>query len=76
MEPNFNKNKDFSVCVMAENQEEAIRKTYIIAANYCGVDYIKIMGVANGREEWVNEERPLGVDGQIMPRGGWNRARA
>lgn len=76
MEGNFNKNKDFCACVMAEDREEAIKKTYVIAAKHCGDDYIKIMGVANGREEWVNEDKPLGVDNQIMPRGGWNKARA
>lgn len=76
MEPNFNKNKDFCACVMAEDREEAIYKTKIIAARHCGDDHIKIMGIANGREEWVNEDKPLGVDNQIMPQGGWNRARA
>jgi hypothetical protein len=76
MEPNFNKNKDYCACVMAENQEEAIKKTQIIAARWCGDDHIKIMGIAKGHEDWVDEEKPLGVGNNFMPLGGWNRQRA
>ena len=69
MEKAFNKYKDFSVCVMAESNEEAINKTRIIANN----PNIKIMGIANGREDWVNEKYPMGTGEEIMPLGGWNK---
>lgn len=65
----FNKYKDFCVCVMAETHEEAIEKAKMIAGN----PYIKIMGLANGREEWVNETAPMGTGQKIMPLGGWNK---
>ena len=65
----FNKYKDFCVCVMAETHEEAIEKAKMIAGN----PYIKIMGLANGREEWVNEKAPMGTGETIMPLGGWNK---
>lgn len=69
MERAFNKYKDFATCVMAESSEEAINKTKIIANN----PNIKIMGIANGREEWVNEKYPMGEGSEIMPLGGWNK---
>jgi hypothetical protein len=50
--------QDYVCCVMAKDQKHAIEKTERIAvAN--GSRYIKIMGIANGRPEWVNEEMPL-----------------
>jgi hypothetical protein len=54
----YSRYQDYVCCVMAENQKEAIQKTIRIAQN-TGVPYVKIMGVAIGREEWVNEEIPL-----------------
>lgn len=63
----FNKFKDYAVCVMAETNEEAIEKAKTIAGNH----NIKIMGIARGREEWVNEKSPLGTGQEIMPLGGW-----
>ena len=68
-EPAFSKWKDYSVCVMANDNEEAIEKTKLIAGN----PNIKIMGLANGREEWVDENKPLGTGDNTMPLGGWNR---
>ena len=65
----FNKHKDFAVCVMAEDHDEAIEKAKMIACN----PNIKIMGIANGREEWVNEKYPMGTGEKIMPLGGWNK---
>lgn len=65
----FNKYKDFATCVMAANSQEAIEKTKLIARNA----NIKIMGIAKGREEWVNEEYPLGTNDEIMPLGGWHK---
>ena len=67
--PAYNEFKDYATCVMAENNEDAFAKTRIIA----GSDNIKIMGVATGREEWVNENKPLGGRDKIMPRGGWKQ---
>ena len=65
----FNKFKDFTICVMAEDNNEAIEKAKIIAQN----PNIKIMGIATGREDWVNEIAPMGTGEQIMPQGGWNQ---
>jgi hypothetical protein len=65
--PAFGKYKDFVTCVMAEDTQEAIEKTKIIAGN----QNIKIMGIASGREEDVNEKHPLGTHEEIMPLGGW-----
>ena len=67
LERAFNKLKDFTICVMAENNDEAIEKAKIIANN----PNIKIMGVATGKEEWVNEFAPMGTGEQIMPQAGW-----
>jgi hypothetical protein len=67
----YNKHQDFTVCVMAETSEEAIEKAKIIAGN----QNIKICGIANGREEWVNEKYPMGHGEDIMPLGGWNNWR-
>jgi len=69
LERAFGKLQDFTVCVMAESNEEAIEKAKIIANN----PNIKIMGVSVGKEEWVNENEPLGTNEEIMPLGGWNR---
>lgn len=50
--------QDYVCCVMAKDQKHAIEKTEMIAvAN--GSRYIKIMGIANGKPEWVNETTPL-----------------
>lgn len=61
----YNKSKDCSVCVMAENAKEAITKAKLIANN----QNIKIMGVANGTHDLVDETAPLGD--KIMPHRGW-----
>ena len=61
--------KDYVVCVMVKTNEEAIEKAKIIANN----PNIKIMGLAKGREEWVNETTPLDCAGPVMPLGGWNK---
>ena len=50
--------QDYVCCVMAADAKEAIQKTEIIAVNN-GTRYVKIMGIANGRPEWVNEHEPL-----------------
>jgi|TARA_B110000967_G_scaffold106493_1_gene109188 hypothetical protein len=65
----FNKFQDFTVCVMAENNTEAIEKAKIISGN----PNIKIMGVSVGKEDWVNEISPMGTGEEIMPLGGWER---
>lgn len=67
--PAYGKYKDFVACVMAEDNQEAIEKTKVIAGN----QNIKIMGIASGKEEDVNETRPMGVGQEIMPLGGWNK---
>lgn len=50
--------KDYVCCVNAETVEEAVKKTTHIAMAH-GANYVKIMGVAPGRPEWVNENAPL-----------------
>lgn len=70
LERAFNKHKDFAICVMAESSAEAIEKAKVIAQN----PNIKIMGIANGRESWVNEKAPMGTGEEIMPLGGWDKA--
>lgn len=62
-ERNFNAKKDYSACVMAEDTEHAIKKVNMML----GGAHIKIMGISNGREEWVNEEQPLGLDPRDTP---------
>ena len=69
-EPAYGKIQDFSVCVMAENTEEASEKAREIASQ--NGPYVRIMGIATGREEWVDEEKPLGDKSDMMPLGGWD----
>ena len=57
MERNFSKKTDYAACVMAENAEHAIKKVNMIL----GGPHIKILGIAVGRPEWVNEESPIGI---------------
>lgn len=73
MERNFSKNQDYCTCVMANDYEEAISKTYDIVNKYFGESYIKIMGVSMGLEEWVNEYSPLSSGDNIMPLGGFKK---
>lgn len=54
----FSKYQNFVCCVMAKDNAEAIEKTIRIAKK-TGVPHVKIMGIAVGREEWVNEFEPL-----------------
>lgn len=70
LERAFNKFQDFSICVMAESTNEAIEKAKVIAQN----PNIKILGVATGKESWVNEKDPMGTGEEIMPLGGWDRS--
>ena len=70
LERAFNKFQDFAICVMAESTKEAIEKAKVIAQN----PNIKIMGIANGRESWVNEKAPMGTGEETMPLGGWDRS--
>ena len=50
--------------------EKAIEKAKVIAQN----PNIKILGVATGKESWVNEKAPMGTGEEIMPLGGWDRS--
>ncbi len=50
---------DYVCCIMARTIGEAIEKTEKIALNQQGAQHIKIMGISNGREEWLNEDSPL-----------------
>jgi len=59
---NWNKRGDYVCCVMARTIGEAIEKTEKIALNQQGSQHIKIMGISNGVEEWVDEEKPLTTD--------------
>jgi endonuclease III len=59
---NWNKRGDYVCCVMARTIGEAIEKTEKIALNQQGAYHIKIMGISNGIEEWVDEEKPLTTD--------------
>lgn len=52
----WNQFQNHVTCIMASNNQEAIEKTKLIVGN----TNIKIMGIANGKEEWVNELAPLG----------------
>lgn len=52
----WNEFQNHVTCVMASSSEEAIAKTKLIVNN----PNIKIMGIANGKKEWVNESLPLG----------------
>jgi len=52
------KPQDHVCCVMATSSTEAMQKTEIIAKNH-GSKFVKFMGIANGKEEWVNEHAPL-----------------
>jgi len=54
----FSRHQDFVCCMMAKDNQEAIQKILQMAQS-TGVPYVKIMGVAIGREECVNEESPL-----------------
>jgi endonuclease III len=56
---NWNKRGDYVCCVMARTIGEAIEKTEKIALNQQGAYHIKIMGIGNGIEDWVDEEKPL-----------------
>jgi endonuclease III len=59
---NWNKRGDYVCCVMARTIGEAIEKTEKIALNQQGAQHIKIMGISNGIDEWVDEEKPLTTD--------------
>ena len=52
------KPQDHVCCVMADSPRQAMDKTEIIAQN-AGANFVKFMGIANGKEEWVNEYEPL-----------------
>jgi endonuclease III-like uncharacterized protein len=55
MQSAWSKRQDFVCCVWARTHREAIEKTKRIA----GGKHIKIMGLANGKPEWVNETKHL-----------------
>jgi endonuclease III len=59
---NWNRRGDYVCCVMARTIGEAIEKTEKIALNQQGAQHIKIMGISNGIDEWVDEEKPLTTD--------------
>lgn len=59
---NWNRRGDYVCCVMARTIGEAIEKTEKIALNQQGAQHIKIMGISNGREGWINEDSPLVTD--------------
>lgn len=59
---NWNRRGDYVCCIMARTIGEAIEKTEKIALNQQGAQHIKIMGISNGKEEWVNEDSPLVTD--------------
>lgn len=52
---NWNKKKDFAACVMAKNIAHAIVKVERLVAAP-----IKIIGIAAGKPEWVDENNPIG----------------
>lgn len=54
----FSKYQDFVCCVSASSGAEAIEKAIKIAKN-TGVPHVKIIGLATGREEWIDEKLPL-----------------
>jgi len=68
MERNFSKKSDYAACVMAEDAEHAIKKVNMML----GGPHIKILGIAPGRPEWVNEEAPIGMERVKPLYGGLN----
>ena len=68
MERNFSKKTDYAACVMAEDAEHAIKKVNMML----GGSHIKILGVTPGREEWVNEDAPIGMERVTPLFGGLN----
>ena len=54
--------QDYTACVMARTQLEAIEKVKAIAEKQPGHKHIKIMGFGHAKEEWVNENAPLTTD--------------
>ena len=68
MERNFSNRTDYAACVMAEDAEHAIKKVNMML----GGPHIKILGVTPGREEWVNEESPIGMEAPRPLYGGIN----
>jgi endonuclease III len=59
---NWNTCRDYSACVMARTQNEAIEKVTAMVEREYGYKYIKIMGFGHAKEEWVNEQSPLKTD--------------
>jgi hypothetical protein len=59
---NWNKARDYACCVMARTQKEAIEKTMKIAMKDPNAKHVKILGIGHGKEEWVDEEKPLRSD--------------
>jgi hypothetical protein len=59
LEANYQNLKDYACCVMATDVREAIEKTKEIVFNSTPALHIKIMGIAKGKPEWVDESSPL-----------------
>ena len=59
---NWNRRGDYVCCIMARTIGEAIEKTEKIALNQQGAQHIKIMGIGHGKDEWIDEEKPLTTD--------------
>jgi hypothetical protein len=55
------KPQDHVCCVMAADSKEAMQKTEVIMQNH-GAKFLKFMGIAVGKEEWVDENAPLRDD--------------
>lgn len=59
MKPAWNLRHDYSCCVMADSQEQAMKKTKKLLEKIYGPIYINFKGIAAGKIEWVDEHYPL-----------------
>lgn len=62
MSPNWMRCQDYAACVMARTANEAKEKVEAIAMKRDGAVKIKVVGIARGESEWVDEENPIFTD--------------
>lgn len=65
MSPNWMRCQDYAACVMARTPNEAREKVEVIALNQLGSSKIKVVGMAKGEPDWVNEESPIFTDESV-----------
>lgn len=62
MSPNWMRCQDYAACVMARTGNEAREKVEAIALKQLGSVKIKVVGIAKGESDWVDEENPIFTD--------------